>query len=217
MNAIKYPKTMHFPFSEGLQNDDRMLSSMNGFVGKKIIVTEKMDGENTSLYSDHFHARSLDSRHHESRDWVKSFWGTFNYKIPDGWRVCGENLYATHSIHYENLKSYFVGFSVWNEENTAISWDETLLWFEEFGIDTPKVLYEGKFDLDYLKKLSKTLDTKVSEGFVVRIADEIKFEDFEKYVGKWVRKGHVQTDEHWMNKPVVPNKLANHHKQKFSV
>ena len=29
----------------------------------------------------------------------------------------------------------------------------------------------------------------------------------DKNYAKLVRKGHVQTDEHWMNKPIVPNGL----------
>jgi hypothetical protein len=28
------------------------------------------------------------------------------------------------------------------------------------------------------------------------------------HVAKWVRTGHVQTDEHWMFSEVVPNRLA---------
>lgn len=35
------------------------------------------------------------------------------------------------------------------------------------------------------------------EGVVVRITDSFKIEDFSKYVCKYVRPNHVQTDEHW--------------------
>ena len=37
------------------------------------------------------------------------------------------------------------------------------------------------------------------EGVVVRRIDEITDEDFEVSVAKWVRKDHVQDDEHWSN------------------
>ena len=47
-------------------------------------VKEKMDGENTSLYQDGFHARSIDGRHHSSRDWVKGFWAQIAQDIPFG-------------------------------------------------------------------------------------------------------------------------------------
>ena len=67
---IKYPTTPHLPFSLGIQSDDRRVQTLDGLVGREVVVTEKMDGENTTMYVDHIHARSLDSRHHPSRDWA---------------------------------------------------------------------------------------------------------------------------------------------------
>ena len=90
-------------------------------MGREVVVTEKLDGENTTMYTDYIHARSLDSHHHPSRDWVKQLHGEIGYKIPVGWRVCGENMYARHSIVYYDLTTYFYGFSIWDETNTALS------------------------------------------------------------------------------------------------
>ena len=204
---VKYPRTFHLDFSPGLQNDDRVIETLDGLIGQEVIVTEKMDGENTTLYRDHLHARSLDSKHHASRDWVKKFHGQIAYQIPEGWRICGENMYATHSIHYENLKSYFYGFSIWDEENIALSVDEQTEWFEAVGIIQPHVFYRGIFNLDFLHHLAENLDPLTQEGFVVRVVNRIAFQDFSTQVAKWVRKGHVQTDEHWMHKQIIPNIL----------
>jgi hypothetical protein len=199
---------MHLPDSPGLQNDDRRIQSLNGFIGREIVVTEKMDGENTTMYGDHLHARSLDSRHHQSRDWVKKFWGTLNYLIPEDWRICGENVYAQHSITYDSLESYFYGFSIWDANNVALSWDDTVYYFEEvFHIEPVPVLYRGKFDLNVLKDLAESLDPLTQEGFVVRVTDIILFDEFDQKVVKWVRKGHVQCSDHWMSQAVVPNTL----------
>ena len=207
----KYPRTMHLDFSPGLHNDDRVIESLSGLIGKEVIVSEKMDGENSTLYNwdeeIHFHARSLDSRHHPSRDWLKRFHGEIAHKIPKGWRICGENMYAHHSIFYNELESYFYGFSIWNEHNIALSIDKQNQWFAEIGIVQPKVFYRGIFNIDELHDIVKSLDKNKQEGFVVRVTDEIKFEDFGTKVAKWVRKGHIQTDEHWMTKDVVPNVL----------
>lgn len=205
----KYPRTYHLPFSPGLCNDDRVMKSLNGFTGHEVVVTEKLDGENTSLYRDHFHARSLDSRHHPSRDWVKAIWGGINYRIPKDWRICGENMYATHSIHYENLKSYFYGFSVWDDKNVALDWDETVMFLDDLSIVPVPVLYRGPFVLKVLVELAISLDIKQHEGFVVRVADEIQFDRFQELTGKWVRPGHVQTSEHWLKQPMIPNKLVS--------
>lgn len=209
MSRHKYPRTAHLPFSQGRTSDDLELASLNGFVGKTIVITEKMDGENSTLYRDHYHARSLDSKHHPSRDWLKAFWGNIAYQIPEGWRICGENMYARHSIAYDNLESYFYGFSIWDENNIASSWPETVMWLSELGIALPPVLYTGKFDIAVIKATIKALDPEKQEGIVVRVAEEIHYDDFDKYVAKWVRPQHVQTDDHWMHQAVVPNKLAS--------
>ena len=207
MERFKYPRTRHLPWSPGASEDDLIAEGIEAFVGERVIVTEKMDGENTTLYRDHLHARSIDSRHHPSRDWVKALHGRMAYLIPEGWRVCGENLYAVHSIAYETLPSYFTAFSIWDADNRCLDWDETCEWAELLELDLVPVLYDGEFDREWFEGLD--LDTEVCEGYVVRLASSFAFEDFGSSVAKWVRKDHVQTDQHWMHKPVVPNGLSS--------
>lgn len=208
-NWVKYPRTYHLPWTESFGKDDRMLPSVAQFEGQRVIVTEKMDGENTSMYQDHIHARSIDSRNHESRSWVKQFWSQISGDIPEGWRICGENLYAEHSIFYDNLPTYFVGFSIWNERNVCLSWDETLYWFELFDITPVPVLYDGIFDEKKIRTLWNSKDWNKREGYVMRLAEALEYRDFRHKVGKFVRKHHIQTTKHWMyGQPVKKNLLA---------
>ena len=60
MKYKKYPRTFHLPFSKGSTSDDKFLKDYSNFENKDIIVTLKMDGENTTMYNDHIHARSLE-------------------------------------------------------------------------------------------------------------------------------------------------------------
>lgn len=53
-NLIKYTRIPYVPFSPLISKGDRVLDNLNHFIGKNIIVAEKMDGENTSLYRDEF-------------------------------------------------------------------------------------------------------------------------------------------------------------------
>lgn len=204
----KYPSTPHLPTSMGLQRDDTRISTLDNLIGREIVVTEKMDGENTTMYCDHIHARSLDSKHHPSRDWVKKFWSTIRLDIPEGWRICGENMYAQHSITYNSLSSYFMGFSVWDNNNHCLSWDDTLEFFELLTIKPVHEIYRGIFDIKVLSNIENTFDVQNKEGFVVRIADSFHYHDFSTHVAKWVRKGHVQTDQHWMHQQIRPNTLS---------
>jgi hypothetical protein len=208
-NWVKYPRTHHLPWSEGVNDDDRVLPSLEAFQEQRVIVTEKMDGENTTLYRDYTHARSVDGRGHPSRNWVKQFWSRMSADIPEGWRVCGENLYARHSIQYDELPTYFMGFSIWNERNVCLSWDETLEWFALMGVTPVPVLYDGPFDQEVIQRLWSTKNPERSEGYVVRLASAIGYGEFRQKVGKFVRRGHVQTAKHWMyGQRMEPNGLA---------
>ena len=206
MERFKYPRTRHLPWSPGASHDDLIAEAVDAFVDRRVIVTEKMDGENTTLYRDHLHARSLDGRHHPSRDWIKGLHGRIAHEIPEGWRVCGENLYARHSIGYEALPSYFMLFSVWDAENRCLDWDSTVEWADLLGLATVPVLYDGEFDLAWLRALDLDLDR--CEGYVVRLASSFAYAEFGESVAKWVRANHVQTDQHWMHQEVVPTGLA---------
>lgn len=204
---VKYPRTYHLPWSEDVGKSDRIIQSLQFFEDKKVVVTEKMDGENTSMYSNHIHARSLDSASNSTRDWVKRFWANIHSEIPHGWRVCGENLFAKHSIEYQNLESYFLGFSVWNNQNTCLSWEQTVEWFHLFGIKHVPVLYYGTFDEKKIRSLYTGADYNTSEGYVLRVADSFEYKDFNRAVAKYVRKDHVRTSQHWLKSSITQNGL----------
>ncbi|MFL6116616.1 MAG: RNA ligase family protein [Catenulispora sp.] len=205
---VHYPRTPHLPWSPGATADDVRVGELAGLVGRRVVVTEKMDAENTTLYRDGLHARSLDSAHHPSRAWVKALHGRIAARIPEGWRICGENLFARHSIPYDDLDGYFYGFSVWDGER-CLDWDSTVRFLKSIGIPTPRVLFRGTFDGDE-RTLGKAfrLDLNRQEGYVVRAEEGFAYSEFGARVAKWVRPSHVQTDTHWMFAEVVPNGLG---------
>ena len=221
MNAVKHPRTPHLPWSPGFSGDDIRLADASWLCGTEVIVTEKMDGENTSLYGcpSGYHARSLDSRHHPSQSWCKHLHSLIWKDIPAGWRVCSENLFAKHSIHYISLPSYFLMFSIWNDKNECLSYDETVEWAELLGLSMVPLIWRGQWPHTGSKvdkaptaaELIKSLepkDTSLHEGYVVRRASKFSFSEFATSMAKWVRPGHVQTDEHWKEQAIVPNGIT---------
>lgn len=201
---IKYPRTFHLPTSKGFTSDDKILKSVEHLIGKRVVVTEKRDGENTTMGREYVHARSLDSKHHISRDWVKALWSTIRYDLDSSIRVCGENLFAKHSIHYTDLTTYFEVFSIWSG-TTCEDWDTTEEFTETLGLKTVPVIFRGVYEG---QKFEDNLDLTKQEGYVIRLEDSFEYEDFGVSVAKWVRKGHVvDDDDHWMYKEVVPNKI----------
>jgi hypothetical protein len=209
-NINKYPRTAHLPWSMGFSEDDIISSDLSLFENE-IVITEKLDGENSNLYNNYFHARSITTPHHESQDWLKTLHASIKNDIPPLWRISGENLFAKHSIGYENLESYFYAFSMWDDKNFCLSWDETEEWAALLGLETVPVLYRGKWN-DAPEKIhdliwNKKVDEESHEGYVVRNAGKFHYSKFRENVLKYVRKNHVRTSTHWKFERIEQNKL----------
>ncbi len=206
---VKHPRLSHLPWSVGMNSDDRRIETLARMIGQEVVVTTKMDGEQTTIYNDNLHARSIDGPPHASRAWVKKFASMWQYNLNDEQRICGENLFAQHSIIYDEsnpLPNYFLGFSMW-ERDTCLSWDDTMVNFEILDITPVPVIWRGIFDENAIKALyDEDRDWNTCEGYVVRLTSSFTFNEFKHSVAKYVRKGHVQTAKHhWRAQKVIPN------------
>lgn len=184
----KYGRTFHLPISPGATSDDKIMSSLDGLMAADPVVTEKMDGENTTIHARGSHARSPDSRYHPSRDWLKAFAAGVSPYLAEGERIVGENLYARHSVAYEALPSYFLGFA-WIIGNEVQTWDLTQARFEEQGIQSVPTLYRGPYRPSLFDDLAQALDLTKQEGFVARIAGSFMESDMPRYVENTSEKG----------------------------
>jgi hypothetical protein len=212
---VKYPRTFHLPWSPGVTDDDRVLEDPDAAFGDaRVIVTEKLDGECTTMYRDYLHARSTDYSPHPSRDRVRALHASIAHDIPEGWRLCGENVYAQHSIAYDALPSYFLLFSIWDDKNQCLSWGDTSLWARLLGLQVVPQLWAGPWP--EFKKIAGALSAEKTsllggdrEGYVVRLADSFHYRAFRRSVAKYVRANHVQTHGGWAVRQVVPNRLRS--------
>ena len=212
----KYPRTTHLPWSRSVSTDDLVYRERDDLAiydeGTEVVITEKMDGENTTIYRDSVHARSIDFQSHQSRDWVRMFQSQIGHLVPEQMRLCGENLYAQHSIAYEDLASYFLLFSIWEGEH-CFSWEETEEWAELLEVPLVPVLYRGVWNEQIARALCSELDLDRQEGYVVRPVRSFFRVEFSDLVYKWVRPHHVQTSDHWMYQPIIPNHLSEDAKE----
>lgn len=196
----KYPRTPHLPFSEGMTSDDKMATaSTMAYLqsGIELVVTEKLDGGNVSLYPDYFHARSLDSGTHAWDTLAKRIWSQVRFNIPTGWRVTGESLQARRSVAYDSLEGPLYVFGIWDENNNLLSFDDMTEFANMLELPVVPTLYRGTNYKAATQAWSKSLDSTVSEGFVLRDAGVIPYSDFGQHVAKFVRANHVQTSASW--------------------
>lgn len=191
---VKYPRTYLLPWSESSNEGERDIGTTEQFVGRRVVLTEKMDGENITLYRDFMHTRSVETHRHASREWMERRWQDIRDRIPPDWRICGEYVFATHTIEYANLPSYFLGFSVWNAQNVCLDWDATRAFLDALGLACVPVLYDGPFDLAHLDEVWRRHGGPHSEGYVMRVADEIPYRDFRRLAGKFIRADYRQSE-----------------------
>ena len=200
----KYNRTYHLPFSPGSTNDDRISDDAISLLGIDIVITEKLDGENTGMTRDGVYARSHAAFTESawSRE-VRQLHSMIKSSIDEDVFIFGENMEGIHSIEYTNLKSYFYMFGV-RDNNIWIPWEGVEEYSYLLDIPTVPVLFKGVISSE--KELQQIVEDLVRqpsalggkrEGIVIRNAGMFHNDDFSENVMKWVRKGHVQTTSHW--------------------
>ena len=217
MDSPKYNRTFHFPWSPGGTSDDKIAASIDSLLNVDIVITEKIDGSNTSLESGGCFARTHSGPpSHDSFDGLKAMHATIKYKIPEGIQLFGEWCFALHSIAYNELPGYFLLFNVRDLERGSMwaSWDEVEMWAEEVGVPTVPVLFKGQVSNEKeLRQLVESLMIQPSrcggirEGVVARISTAFADNEFSNCVMKCVRANHVQTSDHWKDQEIIRNKL----------
>jgi hypothetical protein len=205
----KYPRTLHFPFSPGAKNDDRIARDFASLIGSELAITEKLDGENTCL-----NAHGIFSRSHAAP--TQNPWATYLYprwellkRDLGGLDLFGESLYGIHSLEYTGLPEHFFLFGVRCDDGWE-SWDTVCLYAELAAVPTVPLLWRGTVNSEAeLQSLIEELVQQPSalsdsdlgltprEGVVVRVAEAFPTGAFETAVMKWVRREHVQTNEFW--------------------
>lgn len=202
----KYPSTGHWPWSPTVHKDDRYVPNPECFVGREVVISEKLDGGNTCLWRGDVYARSTGQI--ATQGWfamVKKHhaWKTANE--PEDVFVYGEDLYGIHSIEYAPIRedeTYRI-FNV-RRGDMWLSWDDICAHAQSLNILTVPLLYRGTFNsIDEITKFFEREIQKPSElggareGFVMRAADMFWDADWTGNAAKYVRKDHVQTDQHW--------------------
>lgn len=211
----KYGRTYHYPFSPGTTSDDRIQHNYWELINAvpELVHTEKLDGENNCLSRLGVFARSHAAP--TVSPWTESlrrFWQLIKNDLGD-LEIFLENLYAVHSIEYRNLDHHFYVFGV-REHDKWLSWEETKFYANMLELPTVPELQISTslsdarvFEREVLNLASgrgsfepfdiQTEKPTTIEGIVSRNAQAYSVDSFSENVFKYVRKGHVKTDEHW--------------------
>jgi len=121
----KYNRTLHAPISLGTSSDDRFMPAgyLQAFANMpKLILTEKLDGQNNCFNKYGVFARSHAApSQHPWDSPLRKRWQLIKNDLQE-LEIFGENMYAIHSIAYKKLESFFYVFAI-REGERWLSWE----------------------------------------------------------------------------------------------
>jgi hypothetical protein len=212
----RFPSIPHLPCSPEIHHDDSTQDSLHSdaLLGEELVVTEKLDGGNCCLMHGRVYART--HKHeatHASFGPIKELYATIQYDAvnteygPD-LALFGENMVGIHSIEYDRLHSYFYLFGAFSfRADRWLSWDEVVRLAHQLRLSHAPIVFRGRIEsMAALERLLQQVAQKPSqvsshhppEGCVVRVSRAFSNTEFDRCVAKYVRKGHVQTDDSWL-------------------
>ena len=200
MNA-KFPRIAHLPWSPGATSDDRRLENVDRFIGRTVLVTEKLDGANVCFTSEQVYARSHSGPPKGPMfDRLKAVHAAMAPRIDGYLSVFCEWCMYVHSTEYEDLPSpplFVIGIRD-DDTRTWWSWKDTNEYANEIGLQVPPLMSEmtvhGDADLRKMVEVCAGRPSsygKRCEGVVVRVPGPVADEHFGKFFAKHVNAGFV--------------------------
>ena len=183
---FKFPSTPHLTILEGGKvRGDKVLSESErtNFLQHELVIEEKVDGANLGISFDAEGNLSLQNRgaylHMPSigqwkklDQWLNPKVDTIFETLTDRYILFGEWCYAKHSVFYNKLPDWFLGFDIYDKfVNKFFSTDRRNEFLERMGITQVPFIATGHFSCTELKQLlsySKISD-QPAEGVYLRV------------------------------------------------
>lgn len=218
---FKFPTTPHLVTLGGVDiRSDKVMSDVEreAFLQHDLVVEEKVDGSNIGISFSVEGSLKVQNRGDylqlpASGQWKKlDEWlhlhaeRLFDHLI-DQYILFGEWCYAKHSIFYNQLPDWFLGFDIYDKIiGRFLSTIRRDRFLESMNIAGVPVIAHGRFRLADLKDLlsQSKLGDQPAEGLYLRIDHG----EWLEQRAKLVRPQFIQTlEEHWSRYSITPNRL----------
>ncbi len=223
----KFPSTPHLTVLEGASvRDDKVLTAAerDAFLSHRVVVEEKVDGANLGLSFDgdgvlraqnrgSFLSEPMAGQWKTLPEWLAIRSERFFDLLTDRYILFGEWCYATHSVRYEKLPDWFIGFDVFDSaESRFVCKSRREEFLKALALHSVPVLASGVLSLGEVTKLQgqSRFGDSPAEGLYLRYDDG----DWLGQRAKLVRSGFIQSiNQHWSRGPLRKNDLAIHQPQ----
>lgn len=218
---FKFPSTPHLAVLCGVEvRDDKVMSESerSSFLQHKIVVEEKVDGANLGISFDaegdvrvqnrgsYLHLPST-GQWKKLAEWLTRRTDELLEQLMDRYILFGEWCYAQHSVIYDRLPDWFLGFDIYDKATgrffSCTRRDEL---FRALGVSQVPRVDIGHFTLAQLTEfLSQSqLSDKPAEGLYLRFDQS----DWLVQRAKLVRPAFIQSvEQHWSRSGIKPNRL----------
>ncbi|MFH1117894.1 MAG: RNA ligase family protein [Pseudomonadota bacterium] len=218
---FKFPSTPHLALLGGLEvRGDKVMSESerNSFLSEELVVEEKVDGANLGISFD-----AGGNMRAQNRGAYLSLPGTGQWEkltawltpktealfeiLTDCYILFGEWCYARHTVSYDRLPDWFLGFDIYDGSTARfLSCTRRERIFDAIGISPVPRVDQGHFTLSELSGLlsQSRLSDKPAEGLYLR------FDQGDRLVqrAKLVRPSFVQSvEQHWSRAGIKANRL----------
>ncbi len=221
---FRFPHTPHLAWlGPGRPRDDKVLSDIEArdLLSDQVVVEEKIDGANigfsisprdTLLVQNRGSYLEPGSSHHQFLSlwvWLQSREAALTEALRPGLILFGEWCQTTHSVVYDRLPDWFLGFDVY-ERATGSFWDTTRrnALLARLQLHNVPLIEKGRTSMERLGQLlehrSRVADGEL-EGLIIRQERD----GYTSGRAKLVRAEFVQAiGQHWSRGPVRRNKLV---------
>ena len=218
---FKFPSTPHLATLAGFDiRGDKVLSESerDEFLQHDLVVEEKVDGANLGISFDsegNIRAQNRGAYIHSPRsgqwkklgDWLTPRTDTLFEHLSDHFILFGDWCYAQHSVFYDLLPDWFLGFDVYDKRfGRFLSSKRRDDLFTEMCVAQVPVLARGHFAYPEVKKFLSTskLSDQRAEGIYLRFDQD----DWLAQRAKMVRPAFIQAvEQHWSRSTIRPNRL----------
>ena len=188
------------------------------FLSHELVVEEKVDGANLGISFDSSGSLKRQNRGayleapftgqwKKLPEWLLPKTDLFLDVLSDQYILFGEWCYAQHSVYYDQLPDWFLGFDIFDKhERRFFSSQRRDSMFQRLGICQTPFMAGGHFSLHALSALlsESLVSVEPSEGLYPRYDDG----DWLGQRAKLVRPKFVQSiEKHWTRSGIRPNRL----------
>lgn len=217
---FKFPSTPHLALLSSVEvRDDKVMLDVerHDFLQQELTVEEKVDGANLGISFDsegNIRAQNRGAYLHlpstgqwkKLADWLAPRTDIFFEKLIDRYILFGEWCYAQHSVNYDRLPDWFLGFDIYDRKtNRFFSCDRRDIIFRAIGVFQVPKIDRGHFTVSKLRELlsQSQLGEKPAEGLYLRNDQE----DWLVQRAKLIRPTFIQSvEQHWSHSDIKPNK-----------